>query len=128
HDHGRARAPSATGQRPSPRRPVLALERCDKRRQPFCKFIAAGQIEPALLHFEIIPDRRWVQEGFSKPPACLRMTMALAEPPRIMPLRSAICIFNLGSARPALTSWLSLPMIPAGVPAGAPRPKYPLDS
>src|SRR6516225_12099974 len=50
------------------------------------------------------------------------------EPPRIMPPRSASCVFILGSTRPALTSLLSLSIIPAGVPAGAPKPKYPLDS
>jgi hypothetical protein len=53
--------------------------RFDKRRQLFCKFIAAGQSEPALLHLQIILDRRWVQSGFSPPPAFLRMTKALAD-------------------------------------------------
>src|SRR5262252_10167469 len=50
------------------------------------------------------------------------------EPPRIMPPRSASCVFILGSTRPALTSLLSLSIIPGGVPAGAPKPKYRLDS
>src|SRR5262245_53681018 len=45
------------------------------------------------------------------------------EPPRIIPPRSTSCVFTLGSARPALISLLSLSMIPAGVLAGAPKPK-----
>src|SRR5215468_6118013 len=45
------------------------------------------------------------------------------EPPRIIPPRSASCVFSLGSARPALISLLSLSTIPAGVLAGAPKPK-----
>jgi hypothetical protein len=54
----------------------LFLRRCalpvrlGETRQPFCKFIALGQSQPALLHLEIILDHRCVQGGFRHPPAC----------------------------------------------------------
>src|SRR5262249_7784557 len=48
-------------------------------RQPLCKFIAAGWSQPALLHFEIILDRRWGQCGLRQPLAFLRTVKALAD-------------------------------------------------
>src|SRR5262249_18948206 len=59
---------------------LLALaERFGEPRQPFCKFIAAGQSQPALLHFEVTLDRRWGQGGFRQLLAVLRMAKALAD-------------------------------------------------
>jgi len=52
--------------------------RVDERRQPFGKFVATGQGQPALLHVEIIVDHGWVEGGFSQPPAFLRTAKALA--------------------------------------------------
>ena len=44
-----------------------------------CKFIAAAQSQPALLHFEIIADRRCSEGGFRQPLAFLRTAKALAD-------------------------------------------------
>src|SRR5262249_58100719 len=56
-----------------------ARERCDERRQPFCKFVAATQSQPALLHLEIKLDLRCAEGDFRQPPAFLRMAKALAD-------------------------------------------------
>src|SRR5262249_25612282 len=58
--------------------PRVATERFDEGRQPFRKFVAAGQVEPALLHFKIILDCRCAQGCFSQPLAFLRTAKALA--------------------------------------------------
>src|SRR5215471_1615072 len=59
---------------------LLALaERFGEPRQPFCKFIAAGQSQPALLHFEVTLDRRRGQGGFRQLLAVLSMAKALAD-------------------------------------------------
>src|SRR5215510_16058422 len=59
---------------------LLALpEGRDEPRQPFCKFIAAGQSQPTLLHVEIALDRGWTQGGFRQQPAFLRTLKALTD-------------------------------------------------
>src|SRR5215831_20687589 len=68
----------SSGRRLIPRLPALA-EGCDEPRQPFCKFIAAGQSQPTLLHVEIALDRGWTQGGFRQQPAFLRTLNALTD-------------------------------------------------
>src|SRR5215472_7415251 len=57
----------------------LLLRLLCEPRQPFGKFIAAGQTQPAMLHVKIILDLRWAQGSFRLPLAFLRMAKALAD-------------------------------------------------
>src|SRR5262245_6271911 len=45
----------------------LLLRLLGEPRQPFGKFIAAGQSQPAMLHVKIILDLRWAQGSFRLP-------------------------------------------------------------
>src|SRR5262249_18509954 len=59
---------------------LLALaEGRGESRQPFCKFIAAGQSQPALLHVEITLDRSRTQSSCRQLPAFLRKAKALTD-------------------------------------------------
>jgi hypothetical protein len=55
----------------------LLLRLLGEPRQPFGKFIAAGQSQPAMLHVKIILDLRWAQGSFRLPLAFLRTAKAL---------------------------------------------------
>src|SRR5262249_56807816 len=50
----------------------------DEPGHPFCKFMAASQSHPTLLHFEIMLDLRCVHRGFRPSPAFPRTAKALA--------------------------------------------------
>src|SRR5262245_24088182 len=60
------------------RLPAVAEGRGESR-QPFCRFIAAGQSQPALLHVEITLDRSRTQSSCRQLPAFLRKAKALTD-------------------------------------------------
>src|SRR5262249_58921262 len=60
------------------RRPVL-LRLLGEPRESFCKFIAAGQSQPAMLHVKIILDCRWARGSFRQSLAFLRTAKAFAD-------------------------------------------------
>src|SRR5262249_55082749 len=60
--------------------------------------------------------------------SAMSLPKSAGEPASALPPDSATRPLILGSARAALVSWLSLSMISAGVPFGAPRPNQTLAS
>jgi len=60
--------------------------------------------------------------------SAMSLPKSAGEPASVLPPDSAIRALILESARAALVSWLSLSMISAGVPLGAPRPNQTLAS
>src|SRR5262245_30754730 len=60
--------------------------------------------------------------------SAMSLPKSAGEPTSTVPPRSASRAFNVGSARPALVSLLSLSMISSGVFFGAPRPNTALPS
>src|SRR5262245_7814129 len=60
--------------------------------------------------------------------SAMSLPKSAGEPASALPPDSAIRALIFGSARAALVSWLSLSMISAGVPVGAPSPNQTLAS
>src|SRR5215467_539203 len=60
-------------------RPIARPERLDEIRQPFRKFIAAGQREPAAPHVEIIRLASFGPSLFCQPPTFFGTAVALAD-------------------------------------------------
>src|SRR5262249_33631259 len=91
----------------------------------FCERGPSGRGLPD--HPRLMPTDFTTLPHFSVSSA-MSLPKSTGEPGRAVAPSSASRVFILGSARPALTSLLSVSMISAGVPLGAPKPAIPLAS
>src|SRR5262249_47404481 len=103
------------------------LQRCAARNVTSSRIGTLSNVAASERHSGLMLAARITLAHFSVSSA-MSFPKSAGEPASAVPPRSARRAFRLGSARPRLTSLLSLSTISAGAFLGASKPKKPLDS